>query len=69
VRAWRTQIDRIEERLNQVSPTVRFAIARLVIDDRDLLLQSAGDAKLGLRVLAVELGICKPDHPFHGSAK
>lgn len=66
VRAWRAEIDRIEAKLTQASCAVRFAIDRLVVEDRDLMLQSKLDAHLGLRIIAIELGMLggRRDHPF-----
>lgn len=58
------QIDRIEAELTRVSCNVRFAVTRLVIEDRDLSGCARGDAQIGLRVLARQLGLLKADHPF-----
>jgi hypothetical protein len=44
---------------------VRFAVNKLAIDDHDLeSAQARADALLGLRIIALEVGMLKPDHPF-----
>lgn len=69
VRSWRATIDRVENRLVRASPEIRFAINRLCLDDRDISAHAIDDAKAGLRIIANELGLVGPNHPFHGSAR
>jgi hypothetical protein len=66
VRAWRAQIEAIEGKLSQASHQIRFTVNRLVLDDKDLTdKQAMLDAQLGLRIIAIELGMASgKDHPF-----
>lgn len=65
VRAWRKQIDKVEAALDRASCQIRFTVSKLVIDDRDLeTRQERADALLGLRIVAIELQLLGPSHPF-----
>lgn len=65
VQGWLRDIRRIEAALDQAGPVIRFAVNRLVIEDRDPVdRQAALDALLGLRIVALESELLRPDHPF-----
>lgn len=62
VRAWRAKLDGIEAKLIRASHAVYLATNRLVVDDREV--NRPMDVVLGLKIIAVEMGMIKPDHPF-----
>lgn len=66
VQGWLRQIEDIERALLKASGNVLLATKRLVVDDLDPeTRQQHFDARVGLNIVAIELGLVGKDHPFH----
>lgn len=65
VQGWLRDIRKIEAALDRAGCVIRFAVNRLVIDDRDPIdRQAEQDALVGLRIIALEVGLLGRDHPY-----